>query len=323
MDKNTLVSVGAILQNFGSILDVYINEVYQQLEKEYEHFEVVLVDNGSTDASVDVARNLMKTYRNLRLVVLSREYDEQVAFTAVLESCIGDFVVIMNPNTDPVNLISEMIITAASGYDIVSAEVSGDRNEPFLYSLLAKAFYRISNVLTDYRVDLNWSNYVCFSRKMVNATLQIKDRVRYLKYIKTDIGYSHMTVKYEQINRNGQKSDKKVWNRIFFAFDTLVSNSEKLMRIANSTALLTSFLSFGYILYVLAIKVFKSNVPEGWASTSIIFSLLFGLMFFILFIIGEYVSLVYKETRRGPLYHVADEFNSSVLFENMREKNVI
>ncbi len=323
MDKNTLVSVSTVLHNCGEIVEQYIIDVSENLKNAYEHFEIVLIDNGSTDETVRITRKLMGVYTNLRLVVLSREYDEQVAFTAALENCIGDFVVIMNVNTDPPQLVPEMIRMATEGYDIVSAEVSGRRHEPFFYLLFAKAFYRISNIITNFKVDLNWSNYICFSRKMVNAILQIRGRVRYLKYLKTDIGYSHESLKYEQINRTGRKSDKPVWSRVFFAFDTLVSNSEKLIRIATSAALLTSILSFGYILYALAIKLFKSNVPEGWASTSIVLSFLFGMMFFILFVVGEYVSLIYKESKKGPLYHVADEFNSSVLFKNIREKNVI
>jgi dolichol-phosphate mannosyltransferase len=323
VDKNILVSVATVLHDDARSVTSYIEEASAVLQGRFQHFELVLIDNGSVDPTVDTVRQTMGKFPHIRLVALSREYDEQVAITAALENSIGDFVVIMDLHTDPPGLVPEMVEKARSGYDIVTAEVAGRKRGPLLYRCLANVFYRVSNLVADYRVDVNASNFVCFSRKMVNSILQIRDRVRYLKYLKTDIGYSQATIPYEQISRCAGRRRKNSWNRIFFAFDTLVSNSGKLMRVATALSLLTSVLSFGYILYALAIKLFKEGVPEGWASTSMVLAFMFGVMFFILFIIGEYISLVYKEARKGPLYHVADEFNSSVLFEQIRERNVI
>ncbi len=323
MTQNILVSVTTVLHDSSGVIADFIREMTDVLKDRYEHYEIVLVDNGSRDETVSIVRQMMKHHDHIRMVVLSREYDQQVAFTAALESSIGDYVIIMDLNTDPPALVPEMLEKSAAGIDIVTAEVSGRPQQTLLYGVLSRIFYRISNLVTEHRIDLNWSNFVCFSRKTVNAILQIKDRVRYLKYLQLDIGYSHETLRYEQINRHGRRRKTYFWNRFFFALETLVSNSEKLIRLATSLALMTSLLSAGYIFYALGIRIFRSDVAQGWTSLSIVLSVMFAVMFFILFILGQYIALVYKETRKGPLYHVADEYNSSILFKEMEEKNVI
>jgi dolichol-phosphate mannosyltransferase len=229
----------------------------------------------------------------------------------------------MDLNTDPPHLIPNMVEKSANGVDVVIAEVVKGHQKTILYTFFSKAFYCINNLVSKHKIDLNWSNFVCFSRKTVKSILQIKDRVRYLKYLQTDIGYTRETIRYDQINRDGRWKSKSFWNRFFFAIETLVSNSERLIRVATSLSLLSSIVSIGYLFYALAVKLFRTEVAEGWASTSIVLSVMFAVMFFILFIIGEYIALVYKETRKGPLYHVADEFNSSVLFAKMEDRNVI
>lgn len=323
MDKDKLVSVTAVLHNCADIILDFVQDVSGILSTSYQHFEIVLLDNGSTDETVDLTKQLLKKFKQVRLIILSRNYDEQIAYTAALENCIGDYVVNLDVNTDPPALIPAMVEKAAAGCEIVIAEAVNGNKDPFWYRTFSRLFYRFSNAITDFKVDLNWSNYFCFTRKMVNSIIQIKDRVRYLKYLKTEIGYSHGTVSYERINRSGKKVNKRLSVRFFFAIEMLFSSTEKLMRAATVMALMTSVLSVVYMLYALVIKIFKSDVAAGWTSMSMIIAFMFAVMFFLLFIIGEYLLLVYKETKKGPLYHMADEYCSSVLFADFKDKNVI
>lgn len=323
MDKEKLVSVTTVFHNCSDIVESFVKDVTRVLADSFQHYELVLVDNGSTDGTRDKVKMLLKEHRQIRLIVLSRKYDEQIAYTAALESCIGDFVVNLDINTDPPGLIPEMVALSAAGSEIVTAEAINRNNDPFWYRLLSRGFYRFSHVVSEHKIDLNWSNYFCFSRKMVNSILQIKDRVRYIRYLKTEIGYSHCSLSYDQINRSGSKIKKRLIDRFFCSIELLFSSTEKLMRIAASAALLTSILSMTYIGYALCIRILKRDVAAGWTSTSMVMAFLFAVLFFILFIIGEYVLLLYKESKKGPLYHVADEYTSSVLFADFKDRNVI
>jgi polyisoprenyl-phosphate glycosyltransferase len=323
MDKNSLISVSAILHNAAGSIVPFLEEISAVLAASFAHYEIVLIENGSSDDTVPAIRGQMQRYQHIRLVVLSREYEQQVAWTAALESSIGDFVILMDMDSDPPRIIPDLVAKAQGGFDVVTAEARRRDHQTMLYRLLSRNFYRLSNVVTEYKVNLDSSNYVCFSRKMVNAILQVKDRVRFLKFLQTEIGYSHATIPFEPIQRGGRKGCRQLLQRFFFAVETLVSHSTKLIRLATSLALLTSIISLGYLLYALVIKIFMTDVAEGWASTSMVLALMFAVMFFILFIIGEYLALVFKETRKGPLYHVAEEFNSSSLFTSIREKNVV
>lgn len=323
MDVNKLISVATITYNCANILKAYIEEVTEILSKIYKYYEIIIIDNGSTDDTIETVRQLMKGREQVRIIVLSRHYDEQITWTAALENSIGDYVVLMDINTDPPGLIPELIELSASGADIVTAETRERKNDPMLYRILTKIFYDICNLFTEYRLDLNWSNYVCFSRKVVNSLTQVKSRIRYLKYLKMEIGFSHKIIQYDQINRSGGKLRKRIINRFFFAIETLFSSSDKVLKLATSFALLISLINMGYIVFAIGIKIFQKDLIGGWASTSVVLSLMFAFLFLFLFIIGSYIGIIHKETRKSPLYYIADEYTNTDLFKDLDGRNVV
>lgn len=323
MNKDVLVSVVAILHDDASIIESYIKDVVEILAESFKNYELLLVANGSTDESIAKIKSIQSRVKNIRLISLSRQYDDEVAYMAALENCLGDFVILMNINYDPPSLIPQLVEVALSGYDVVIAERSDRNDDTWLDKISAKLFYKISKFFTGYNINPNSSEYFIFSRRMVNSIIQIKDRIRYIKYLKLEVGYKQTYITYERIMRLGYKKKKSFLKSLGFAVDVIVSNSDKMLKLASLIGLLTSFVNLLYGIYVLAISIFKKNVIEGWASTSLFNSTMFFLLFLILSIIGVYISRVLKETKKGPLYYISDESNSSVLFNDLNCKNVV
>ncbi|WP_239630035.1 glycosyltransferase family 2 protein [Paenibacillus sp. H1-7] len=323
MNHNIIISVATVINNDSSIIQSYINETLKILANNFTNYELVIIDNGSVDNSAIIIKELQSNYSNIRLISLSKKYDEEFATAAALDNCIGDAVVLMDTNYDPPSLIPLLIEKCLAGYDLVIAERNNRDDESFLEKISAKMFYKISSLLTGYNINPNYSDYVVFSRKMVNSLVQIRDRSRYLKYLKLEVGYKHTTVKYNRILRAGKRKKRNLLYSASFALEVICTNSDKLLRIASFTGLFTSFLNLMYVVYVLLIALFKKDVAEGWTSSSLFSSVMFFLMFMIMTVISFYISSVLRETKKGPLYYITDETNSSVIYKNIDKKNVV
>ncbi|WP_123042245.1 glycosyltransferase family 2 protein [Cohnella candidum] len=320
---NSIISVATILHNDEAILESYLMETGQVLQQCCEKYEIVLIDNGSTDRTGALIQTLQKQMVNIRLLTLSRHYDEEHARIAALDHCIGDIVVLMDVNFDPPSVIPAMLKQMNGGYDIVIGERTNRNDERFVDRAAAKAFYRISQWLTGFRIDPNQTDFVALSRKTVNSLVQIRDRSRYLKYLKLEVGYKRTTVKYDRIQRNREKKRRGILESFGFAVEMIFTNSDKLLRTVSLLALFVSMINLVYVIYVLLVALFKRNVAEGWTTTSLVNASMFGLLFIILSIIGVYISSILKETKKGPLYYVTDESNSSMIYQNVEKKNIV
>lgn len=316
-----LVTVAAVLQNDEATAGAFIAEMAEVLEANWLHHELLLIDNGSTDGTVQAVKAAMQGRRNIRLLSLSRREDEEIAFTAALDNSIGDFTVLMNPNTDPPGLAPRLVEMCAAGAEVVVARASTRPEEPALYGLFGRAFYAALSRLTGQAVDMNWSQFSCFSRAVVNAIIQVKDRVRYLKHLRVDVSPSFAVLPYEPICRKPGEGKRNYFARIAAGAETIVSSTDALIRIAAFTSLAVSGVNLCYVLFSLVFFLLGLT-PQGWASTSVFLSLMFGILFLILFVFGMYLSVVVKEAKKGPLYHLSGEVTNADLFGSFSQRNV-
>jgi polyisoprenyl-phosphate glycosyltransferase len=322
--SDCFVSVVAPLSNDGKIVSDFIVEVLDILKANYTNYELIMVDDGSADKTVDLVEDKLKAIECIRLVRLSRQFGEEVAISAGLDSAIGDFIVVMIPNDDPPSAIPEMVALCRLGTTGIVTGVRAYReSEPFWSRLGAKLFYWYTRRVLDLNLPENSTQFRALSRQAVNAITQVRDQYRYIRLISNFIGYSQIEYKYNPINRSGETRRRGFWQSANMAADIVIANSAHPLRVVSVLGLIAGLLNLLYITYVVLIFLFKAQVAEGWTTTNFQSALMFFFIFVILTVLSEYVGRILNEARRRPLYYIFEEKNSSVMLADAERRNVV
>lgn len=322
MDK--LISVSLVMQNDATIIADVIAEVQTELAKQANYYEILIVDNGSTDASVELVKTIQDTVPNVRLLILSRRYSTDIAYSAALDNSIGDYVVMMDMRCDPPAMIATLMQAALHGTDVVIAERKNRSDNTFLQKISAKLFYSVVGKLTGIYLVPNAADFRVLSRRAVNSITQIKSKSRYLKYINAHVGFTQTYVPYDRHYRPGYSGQRDgFWQSLSRAIEVIISNSIIPLRLVTLLGLIASFLNLLFIAYVFIVTVVKQQIAEGWISTSLVSSTMFFLLFFILTVVSEYVARILVESKDQPLYFIAEESASKFLAAMKDKINVI
>ncbi len=323
--SETLITVTAVVHNDADIVVNACTEITQLLSQHYSYFELLVIDNGSTDSTVAVIRELQKTIPNIRLIVLSREYESEVAYSAALDHSLGDYIVLMDLLYDPPAMILTMLHKAGEGYDVVIADRQTREDNTWFQGWLVRMFYRVFGNISGFTYAPNASNFRTMSRRAVNSITQIRSKTRYLKHFNALVGFRQTHVQYNRVYRSSTRKMKRenLATLVIRAVDMLISNSLFPLRLVTLLGVAASFLNLLFIVYVFIVSVIKSDVAEGWVSTSLVNSSMFFLLFIILAVISEYIARVLIESKDQPLYFIADEYNSTFLTPLKDRINVV
>lgn len=319
MIKDILVSVVVVTQNATRYIEPALEALSEQLAKHYKDYEIVVVDDGSRDRTAEVVESLQKRISNIQLYALPRSYGEAIATVAGLDNAIGDYVAVMDPETDPPETIPLMVSLAQGGYDVVYVADTSRKNRERFYDRLAKLFYRIFVKFTGSEIPQEASRFRLFSRAVVNYITAVNDRHHLLRVLPAISGFSHTVVPYVSKPSSKQRS---LLSRIGEGISVLFNSSVKPLRFATYTALAAGFLNLLYAVYVVIVALIKPDVAEGWVSLSLQSSGMFFLISLVLTIISEYLYGIMERTQNRPLYHISRE-SSSVVFRRKQELNVV
>lgn len=313
MNTDNLVSILTVLDNDAEIVDEFINETSQILTANFKYHELVIIDNGSSDSTDQVILALQNCIPNLRLIRLSRHHDIETALAAGLENCLGDYVVVMDINTDPPSLIPKLIELAVSGNDIVIALRENRKEQSLIRKWSAILFYKVASCLLGYSLQPDATHFRVFSRQVVNSLSRIGSKSRYLKYLNALVGFKQTNITYARIYRkHGRKKEPSLLKLALSGLDIIISNSPVPLRLASLLGMASSLLCLVYFGYILIVTLVKQKIAEGWITTNLMISTMFFLLFLILTILSEYIARILDESRDRPLYFIEYETNSLV-----------
>jgi dolichol-phosphate mannosyltransferase len=296
------------------VLPVYneygnIDELYQRLSKvleETEHYELLFVDDGSIDDSAKRILELQDTDQRIVLLRFSRNFGHQAAMSAGLEASRGRAVVMMDADLqDPPEVLPELIARRQAGYEVVYA-VRHKRKEGFLKRGAYFLFYRALRAVSDFEMPVDSGDFCLLDRKIVDHLNSLPERNRFLRGLRTWVGYRQTAVHYERSARFCGKPKYTFRKLVKLAFDGVLSFSAFPLRIASYAGLLACTAALVCSLYVLGWRLAGGEAPQGWASTIIITLFLGGVQLTVLGILGEYVARIFDETKGRPNYIVAD-----------------
>jgi glycosyltransferase involved in cell wall biosynthesis len=316
------VSLIAPLQDDAATVAPFVDEVARVLAENYQHYEIVLVDDGSRDDTVARVGEILRRQQHVRLIRLTRSFGQEIAISAGLDAVIGDFVAVMLPGSDPPELVPELIDRCRGGADIVYGVRRSRAGEPLWSRLGARAFYGIANTLLRLGIARDATHLRALSRRAVNALLELRDRARFLRTLSSAAGLPSQAVEYEPRTRGGGARQRSFREALRLAVNVIVTNSNQPLRLMSLFGLGVASINVLYMGYIVAIYLFKERVAEGWVTQSMQNAVMYLCIFLILTVLCEYVGRVLDEVKGRPFYYVAEERQSSV-FEPEGERNVV
>lgn len=320
---DSIISVILVTQNDESIIDERLTEIYKILKTTRRNFEIIIVDNNSGDQTIEKIKNLRQILSSTRILVLSKTYDIDIAFTAGLDNCVGDFAILFNHHSDPPEIKLELLNKLFEGYDIVI----GKHKE----SLIKRG--RMSNIIIWLAEKLSKQGFfyresylMAVNRKVINSILKTRRKSRNFSYLHSLIGFKKHILEYKPLKKFSHKTSELSFYKLFFDIaDSIISNSFRPIRILSFTGMVLSFLYLIYVLIIAILYLFfnmKWIAPQGWFSVSTVVGVLFLILFSLLALMSEYMIRILNESRNEPFYFIAEEIDRSTIIPKRKVLNV-
>jgi glycosyltransferase involved in cell wall biosynthesis len=312
--RNSLISVVVPCYNEEEVLLHTHSRLRQVLDRlENAEYELVYVNDGSSDRTDEILRSLNQTSPHTRAVLLSRNFGHQAAVTAGLTAAAGQCVVIIDADLqDPPEVIAEMVERWREGYEVVYGIRESRAGESGFKLRSAQLFYRLINKLSDVHIPLDTGDFRLLDRRAVDALLAMPERHRLLRGMASWIGFRQYGLKYAREARFAGTTKYPLRKMLNLALDGIFSFSTVPLRFVTILGVLTSALAAAGIFYSLAVRIFTSHWVAGWAT--LILAVLFtgGVEMFCFGILGEYIGRIYTEIKQRPLFIVREMLELNV-----------
>jgi glycosyltransferase involved in cell wall biosynthesis len=311
--ENTSIDDKEIAQNFLSIIVPAFNEqevlptfhkrIIKVLDSLAIESEVIFVNDGSTDGTLEVMKILRAHDTRIAILDLSRNFGKEIAMTAGLDHAKGNAVVVIDADLqDPPELIPEFVKLWREGWDMVYAQRIERRGETLLKKLTAHWFYRLMQRVGRVRIPENVGDYRLLSRRALDSLLQLREQHRFMKGLFTWIGYPQIAVPYHRDPRFAGRSTWDYWRLWNFALDGITSFTTAPLKWATYLGLIIACVSFCYSAVIILQKILYGNPVKGYPSLMVVILFLGGVQLIFLGIIGEYLGRMFDETKKRPLY---------------------
>ncbi|MGJ7922716.1 glycosyltransferase family 2 protein [Neobacillus sp. LXY-4] len=305
-----------------------LQQLYDRLNKvistiPFYDFEILFVNDGSKDSTLQQIKSLREKDHNISYVNLSRNFGKETAMIAGLDYAAGDAVIIIDADLqDPPELIPEMIRYWEMGYDDVFAKRRSRAGESWLKKTTASTYYKILQKMTRIPIQKNTGDFRLLDRRCVEALKQIRETQRYTKGMFSWIGYNKKEILFD---RDPRAAGETKWNYLKLmdlAIEGITSFTTTPLRISAMFGCVISFFAFVYIIWIISKTLLFGENVAGYPSLMTVILFLGGIQLISLGIIGEYLGRIFNETKNRPLYFV-DEYNNEKVLNDRRNQNEI
>jgi polyisoprenyl-phosphate glycosyltransferase len=307
-----MISIVVPCHNEGSNVSFLYQRVRDVFAGLDEDWELICVNDGSKDDTLDRLLALAASDCRARVIDLSRNFGKEAAMTAGLDFARGDAVIPLDADLqDPPEVIPELIAKWREGYDVVNAIRTSREGETWLKRFTAHHFYRTINRMSHVHIPEDTGDFRLISRMALDALKQLPERRRFMKGLFAWVGFRSATIRYQRAPRHAGVTNWNYWKLWNFALEGVTSFSTAPLKIATYLGLTVSALGFAYAATIAFLKIIFGNPVAGYSSIMVSILVLGGVQLVSLGIIGEYIGRIYDESKQRPIYLVRKAFSQS------------
>jgi polyisoprenyl-phosphate glycosyltransferase len=285
-------------------LPILFERLSSVLTEESIDYEVVFVNDGSRDRSAETLSSISRQDRRVTVVELARNFGHQIAISAGLTYASGRAVIIMDADLqDPPEVLPQFIARWREGHDVVYA-IREKRAESWLMQTAYKVFYRLLHRVASIDIPLDAGDFCIMDRRVVDLLVRMPERNRFVRGIRTWVGFDQVGLAYERQARHAGRSKYSLTKLVYLALDGLVSFSYVPLRAISIMGMVVSFFSILLAMIFLIQKLLLGMTPPGFATLAVATFFLSGIQLVTLGVIGEYVGRIFEEVKHRPLYTV-------------------
>ena len=307
--NNPTISIIAPCYNEEETIEPFLRRIEEILTQINEPYEIVFINDGSKDNTLNVLLNAKQNFKNIRIINFSRNFGKEAALTAGLDKARGEAAIPIDVDLqDPPELIKELVARWREGYDVVLAKRANRTSDSFAKRVSADLFYKLNGKISNVDIPNNVGDFRLMSKRVVEALKQLPENQRFMKGLFAWVGFKTVVIEYVREKREAGQSSFNGWKLWNFALDGITSFSTLPLRIWLYIGALVSFLSFLYGSFIiLKTLIFGVDLP-GYASLAVIMLFLGGIQLIGIGILGEYIGRIYSESKRRPSYIIEGEY---------------
>lgn len=289
-------------------LPIFYEEVTKVVGEMNTEYELVLVNDGSKDKTLEVMRELAAKDSHVKYHSFSRNFGKEAAMYAGFCNAKGDYVAVMDADMqDPPALLPEMMKILESGeYDSVATRRADRKGEPKIRSWFARKFYKIINKISDADIVDGARDFRLMKREMVDAIVEMGEYNRFSKGIFGWIGFKTYWLPYENIERVAGETSWNFWKLFKYAIDGIINFSQAPLTISAWFGMIMTFVGFVSLLFIIIRKIAFGDPVAGWASLVCVIIFIGGIQLFCIGIMAQYISKMYLEVKKRPHYIIAE-----------------
>lgn len=307
MDQRPTYTVIAPVKNEEELLAEFHRRTTATMEALGEPFEIIVVNDGSTDRSLEIMRELNARDPRFKVVNLSRNFGAEPAFSAGLDYASGDAIILIDADLqDPPEVIPELIAEWRKGFEVVYAIRSEREGETWFKTATASFFYRLMDRITSVNVPLDAGTFRLMDRAVVDTLVRMREQNRSMRMLSVWVGFRQTGVSYKRAARSAGTTKYPLKKMLRLTLDNITSFSYLPLQIATYMGFFIALVSVIGIIATIVSRLSGSLAFEGQATTLVSVLFLGGIQLIFLGIIGEYLGRIYDEVRRRPLYIVSE-----------------
>jgi len=304
-----LISIVVPLFNEKETVKTTVSRLKEVAEEWIYNYEIILVDDGSNDGTLQILRKLSQNDKLLKIISFSRNFGHQMAFTAGLDYANGDAVIVIDGDLqDPPHVMNQFITKWEENYDVVYGKRIKRKGETFFKLYTSYLYYHLLDKLSDTKIPRNVGDFRLMDRSVVDKIKNMRERHRFIRGLVSWVGFKQCAVEYERDERFAGKTKYPFKKMLKFALDGIFSFSTFPLKFASQLGFLVTLFAFLYIIYIIVNKMLGYGFP-GYASITVSILFLGGVQLLSIGVVGQYIGRIFEEIKDRPLYIVERTYN--------------